>query len=325
MKYSRYFFSFLFLCTLFLLLGCQKKVTLSEPTIVIGFSQSGSESSWRKRHTQSVLESLEKQDYEVMYRNGLMNQERQIQDIRTFIAFQVDVIVFTPLTENGWEPVLKEAKKAGIPVILIDREIKVTDSSLFLTHIGPSFKAEGNRAGIYVTNKFAETTDETVNVLELSGLPDTSPTILRHDGFLETIRKNPKIQLVQSISGDYTRSKGKETIRELLKKDRLAGIDILYSHSDEMTIGALEALDDAGIAPGKDLTIVSIDAQKNSITALKKGRINAVVECNPEVGPYLARTITRYLAGKTISKEIYMPETIFSDQGNLASIPPRNY
>lgn len=320
----------------FILVGCQKATVedeVKEKSIVVGFSQSGTESNWRKKHTQSIREELEKRDYQVLYRNGFMNQERQIQDIRTFIAHKVDVIIFTPLKETGWEPVLKEAQKANIKVIVVDRHIKVTDENLFLTHIGPSFKAEGNRAGLYVRNHFDKKGVKQVNILELSGLTGTSPTTLRSEGFLEAINwddpENPdlKMEVTATIQGDFIRKKGEEAMLTYIEEHGLSDIDVLYSHSDEMTLGAIEALKTTNIVPGKDIVIVTIDGQAEIIKLLKNGTVNCVVECNPNAGWFVANTVERFFSGKenNIAKEIYMPETVFSDQNNLKNIPTRNY
>ncbi|MBL1225793.1 ABC transporter substrate-binding protein [Enterococcus sp. BWR-S5] len=294
-----------------------------EKSLVIGFSQSGTESKWRKRHTDSIKNELEKEN-QVLYRNGYMSQERQIQDIRTFIAYKVDLIVFTPLQEDGWEMILKEAKQAEIPVIVVDRHINVSDQSLYITHIGPSFKAEGNRGGLYVTNYFSDSPKEEINILELAGLTETSPTTLRTEGFQETISRDPRMKVVDTLSGDYVRMKGKEQMEEYIKTQDINRIDVLYSHNDEMTHGALEALEETDIIPGKDLVIVTIDAQEDMIRQLRAGVVNCVVECNPNAGWYVANAINRYFDGKELSHEIYMPETVFSES-NLDTIPTRNY
>lgn len=294
-----------------------------EKSLVIGFSQSGTESKWRKRHTDSIKNELEKEN-QVLYRNGYMSQERQIQDIRTFIAYKVDLIVFTPLQEDGWEMILKEAKQAEIPVIVVDRHINVSDQSLYITHIGPSFKAEGNRGGLYVTNYFSDSPKEEINILELAGLTETSPTTLRTEGFQETISRDSRMKVVDTLSGDYVRMKGKEQMEEYIKTQDITMIDVLYSHNDEMTHGALEALEETDIIPGKDLVIVTIDAQEDMIRQLRAGVVNCVVECNPNAGWYVANAINRYFDGKELSHEIYMPETVFSES-NLDTIPTRNY
>lgn len=167
------------LLLLFVVGGCANSPDAEEEpgNIVIGFSQSGTESNWRKHHTESIKKELDKEGYEVLYRNGFLNQDRQIQDMRTFIAYKVDMIVFTPIVEDGWDTVLLEAKDADIPVIVVDRHIRTAEENLYLTHIGSSFKAEGNRAGLYITNHFQNGSQSSVKILEMKGLANTSRPI----------------------------------------------------------------------------------------------------------------------------------------------------
>lgn len=312
-----------------ILVGCSSEPEEETP-LLIGFSQSGMESNWRKAHTKSIVNELEKNDYQVLYRNGYMNQERQIQDIRTFIAYQVDMIIFSPLTESGWEPVLKEAKQAGIPVILVDRQIQVADKSLYETHIGPSFKAEGHRAGIFINNYFDKSSEEAINILELAGLADASPTILRSEGVREWIHRDSRMKVVDTIYGDFIRMKGKDVLTEYLKHHDLSQIDVLFSHNDEMTHGALQALAETDLLPGKDLVIVTIDGQNSMVQKLKQGQVNCIVECNPEVGFDVVNVVNRYFSGfygehqEKMPKEVYIYETVFTEQ-SLGAIPSRNY
>lgn len=321
------------LCLLFTNVSCTPQESEPEKDIIIGFSQSGIESSWRKRHTESILSALKSDGYQVMYRNGMMQQSQQIQDIRAFIAYKVDMIVFTPISHTGWDAVLKEAKQANIPVILVDRDITIDDTSLFTSHIGPNFKAEGNRAGIYASSCFTSEEKSEVNILEVSGNADSYGSILRHSGFDETIRNRSNITLTikETLYGNYTRTMGEELMRNYIKEKNIKEIDIIYSHNDEMTLGILDALDAVDIKPGKDIKIITIDGQNDVIKELKKGRVNCVVECNPDAGPYLISAIERYFkyqedgSNKEIPREIYMTETVFSDKGDLDAIPPRNY
>jgi len=319
-------FKLLLLLILFLMSGCSKSSeNLPKQNPVIGFSQSGTESSWRKAHTKSITTELKKNDYEVLYRNAYTSHEKQLQDVRAFIAYKVDLIIIAPLQEDGWEPVLRTAKKAHIPVIIVDRHTDVTDQNLFLTHIGPSFKAEGNRAGLYAINNFSESKLKSINILELTGLPGTSPSKLRHDGFLETISRDPRMHITERLIGNYTRNKAQEVVDEYLSSHKQEPLDVLFSHNDEMTLGAIEALQE--LAPGTldNLVIISVDGQKEMIDLLKAGVVNSVVECNPHVGWYVQNTISRYFNGYEIPNEIYIPETVFSDQGDLSMIPTRNY
>lgn len=318
-------FKLLLLLILFLMSGCSKSSeNLPKQNPVIGFSQSGTESSWRKAHTKSITTELKKNDYEVLYRNAYTSHEKQLQDVRAFIAYKVDLIIIAPLQEDGWEPVLRTAKKAHIPVIIVDRHTDVTDQNLFLTHIGPSFKAEGNRAGLYAINNFSESKLKSINILELTGLPGTSPSKLRHDGFLETISRDPRMHITERLIGNYTRNKAQEVVDEYLSSHKQEPLDVLFSHNDEMTLGAIKALKSHHLKPGKDVVIITVDGQENIIKKLEQDQVNCVVECNPDVGWYVVNAINRYLSGHQLAHEIYISETTFS-KFNISKIPTRNY
>lgn len=307
-----------------MLAGCKQETPKENHSeITIGFAQAGIESNWRKIQSKSIKEELEKQNYQVMSRNSFSDPKQQYQDVMTFIAYQVDLIILSPIEEFGWEPVLEEAKKANIPVIIVDRNIATNRSDLFLTHIGSSFKAQGGRAGLYVTNHYQKIEKEAINVFEIKGVENSSPTRLRHDGFAETVGRDPRIQITQTITGDFIRLKAKEKFSEAIEAGNLNNIDVIYSHNDEMTLGALDALDEHQLE--NKFVVVSIDAQKEMIDLLKQRKVNCVVECNPFMGELVANTVKRYFDNKTISEDIYVSDTVFSDQNSLSTIPPRNY
>lgn len=307
-----------------MLAGCKQETPKENHSeITIGFAQAGIESNWRKIQSKSIKEELEKQNYQVMSRNSFSDPKQQYQDVMTFIAYQVDLIILSPIEEFGWEPVLEEAKKANIPVIIVDRNIATNRSDLFLTHIGSSFKAQGGRAGLYVTNHYQKIEKEAINVFEIKGVENSSPTRLRHDGFAETVGRDPRIQITQMITGDFIRLKAKEKFSEAIEAGNLNNIDVIYSHNDEMTLGALDALDEYQLE--NKFVVVSIDAQKEMIDLLKQRKVNCVVECNPFMGELVANTVKRYFDNKTISDDIYVSDTVFSDQNSLSTIPPRNY
>ena len=307
-----------------MLAGCKQETPKENHSeITIGFAQAGIESNWRKIQSKSIKEELEKQNYQVMSRNSFSDPKQQYQDVMTFIAYQVDLIILSPIEEFGWEPVLEEAKKANIPVIIVDRNIATNRSDLFLTHIGSSFKAQGGRAGLYVTNHYQKIEKEAINVFEIKGVENSSPTRLRHDGFAETVGRDPRIQITQTITGDFIRLKEKEKFSEAIEAGNLNNIDVIYSHNDEMTLGALDALDEYQLE--NKFVVVSIDAQKEMIDLLKQRKVNCVVECNPFMGELVANTVKRYFDNKTISDDIYVSDTVFSDQNSLSTIPPRNY
>ncbi|HEY5811466.1 MAG TPA: ABC transporter substrate-binding protein, partial [Terrimicrobiaceae bacterium] len=248
-------------------------------------------------------------------------QENQIKALRSFIAQGVDVIAFSPVVETGWEPVMKEIKAAGIPVVLSDRAVKVSDDSLYVTFIGSDFVEEGRRAG----NWLAKATDGKAVIAELVGTPGSAPAIDRKKGFEEVIAKHPDMKIVKSQSGDFTRAKGKEVMEAFLKSPDGKNITALFAHNDDMALGAIQAMEAAGIKPGKDILIVSIDGVRGAFEAMKAGKLNCTVECNPLIGPQLFDAVEAIKAKKSLPKRVETKEGVFTQDQAEAELPNRQY
>ena len=155
--------------------------------LVVGFSQVGAESGWRTANTESIKAEAAKRGVDLRFSDAQQKQENQIKAIRSFIAQGVDVIAFSPVVETGFEPVLQEAKKAGIPVVLSDRAVKVSDPSLYMCFLGSDFVEEGKRAG----DAAAKLTGGKANIAELVGTVGSAPAIDRKKGFEEVLKSNP--------------------------------------------------------------------------------------------------------------------------------------
>jgi galactofuranose transport system substrate-binding protein len=313
-------------CTL-LLSGCTSTqqagtAATDESQILLGFSQLGSESAWRLGNTKSVQDAAKRAGVQLMYENAEQKQEKQIKAIRSFIAYRVDVIAFSPIVEDGWDNVLQEAQKAGIPVLITDRRINTADDSLFIGFVGSDFYEEGRRAGRFVLQKMENA--EHVNIVEISGTIDSTPMRQRAAGFREVLDGDTRFTILESVSGDFLRSKGKECMQDLLR--RYDNIDILYSHNDAMTLGAIEAIEEAGLEPGKDIVIVTVDGEQAAIDLLKAGKINCVVECTPLIGDIIMELAKKLAAGESIPRDTYSEERVFSEfDTDLGSLPPRGY
>jgi ABC-type sugar transport system substrate-binding protein len=296
---------------------------ITHKKIVLGFSQIGEESDWRTANTQSVMSAAKEAGVEVLFSNAQQKQENQIKAIRSFIAQQVDIIAFSPIVETGWDSVLLEAKEAGIPVIILDRAIQVKDKSLYTTHIGSDFFEEGRKAGTWLLQKHINSKED-VNVVELKGTADSSPTIGRTDGFKQIVESSSNIRVIDSQNGDFLRSKGKEVMERFLDAHQ-GKIDVIYSHNDDMALGAIQAIEEHGLKPGVDIKIVSVDAVRAAFEAMISGKINCSVECNPLQGPQLMKTVLDIADGKTVPRRIVIEEGIF-EQGTAAKeLPKRKY
>ena len=318
---------FLLLGLALLISGCasSNQATPSPASIVVGFSQLGSESGWRIGNTASMERAAKDWGFGLMLDNANQRQEKQIAAIRSFISYQVDVIVFSPIVETGWDNVLREARQAGIPVILTDRMVNVDDDSLYTAYIGADFLAEGRRAGEFLLKKADAMGADHLNIVETTGTENSTPMRDRQAGFMQAIDGDDRFTVLESITGDFLRSKGRECMRALLDKYGPNGVDVVYSHNDAMTLGALDVLDEAGIAPGKDIVLISVVAVSSKKDELRKGRINCIVECTPHLGDDVMAQVDALTRGKTIPKTIHPEETVFTEFDDLTEIGPRGY
>lgn len=306
------------------LAACHRR---GEKMITLGFSQIGAESEWRTANSQSIRDEAEKQGIVLKFSDAQQKQENQIKAIRSFIQQRVNVIAFSPVVETGWEPVLREAQAAGIPVILTDRIVNVKDTSLWVTYMGSDFVEEGRRAARWLV-EFGPTKDlaakGTVNVAELQGTVGSAPAIDRKRGFEEVLKDHPSFKIMRSQTGDFTRAKGKEVMEAFLKSDG-KNINVLFAHNDDMAIGAIQAIEEAGLKPGKDIYIVSIDGVKGAFEAMMAGKLNCTIECNPLLGPQLMLAVKDLAAGKTLPKRILTHESVFPADVAASEFPKRTY
>ncbi|MBR1638259.1 MAG: ABC transporter substrate-binding protein [Treponema sp.] len=338
---SSYFF-FIF-CSFTFLTSCksekkQKHSSSSEnqkEKLILGFSQIGSESAWRTRNTQSIFEAAAENDIQIIFDDAQQKQENQLKAIRSFIVYQVDVIAFVPIVEDGWDNVLMEAKDAGIPVILVDRQINA-DSSLYAGFLGEDGLEEGRKAARFLLSKTSGQLKK-INILELSGTENSSVVRERAKGFREVIEKDSRFSIIHSEDGDFLRSRGKEITERLIqqardeKNYRTDGlfymgnkIDVVYSHNDSMTLGLLDSFSNYGVSTDNTI-IISIDAEQKSIDALTKGKLDCVVECNPNLGPMLMHLVKEIAEGKPIQRITYIEEKVFTEDDDFSLYEERGY
>ncbi|KFF50101.1 sugar ABC transporter substrate-binding protein [Gammaproteobacteria bacterium MFB021] len=250
---------------------------------VVGFSQIGSESGWRAAETTITRKQAEQRGIDLKFSDAQQRQENQIAALRSFIAQGVDAILLAPVVATGWDNVLKEAKESEIPVILLDRQIDAP-KDLYMTAVGADSVHEGEVAGQWLVDKVA---GKPCNVVELQGTTGSSVAIERKQGFGKAIADHPNLKIVRSQTGDFTRSGGKEVMESFIRAEN-GGRDIcaLFSHNDDMAIGAIQAMKEAGLHPGKEILTISIDAVPDYFKAMANGDANATVELTPNMaGP----------------------------------------
>jgi ABC-type sugar transport system substrate-binding protein len=288
--------------------------------LVIGFSQIGAESAWRSAETDSIRSEATKRGVDLRFSDAQQKQENQIKALRAFVAQRVDAIIMAPVVENGWEPVLREVRRAKIPVVLVDRGIKVSDENLYGTLIASDFVEEGRRAGEWLGQKLGGQG----NIVELQGTPGAAPAIDRKKGFEQGISKFPGLKIVKSQSGDFTRAKGKEVMEAFLKSEG-KNIKAVYAHNDDMALGAIQAIEEGGLKPGTDIIVVSIDGVRGAFEAMVAGKLNCTVECNPLLGPAAFDAAEALIKGKTLPKKTIVKDEVFDQSKAKEALPTRKY
>ena len=303
------------LLLLCMLSGCAKQKNshstgVYNDLIVVGFSQVGAESDWRNANTLSMQQALSVENgFRLIIDDAQQKKERQITAIRNFIHQGVDYIVLAPTTEEGWDTVLAEAKAANIPVIVIDRMISAAgdaDNDLFTCWIGSDFRRQGDSAIAWLEQTYA---DQPLRIVHLQGNYGSSAQIGRSASLTDGLARNPQWTLVAQDSGDFTQAKGQELVKAYLAQG--LAFDVIFAENDNMAYGAIDALRSAGLVPGKDVAVVSFDANRKALTLIREGAIAYEVECNPLHGPRVRDIILALESGQTPPRYTYVKESCF--------------
>ena len=319
--------SFALLTLLSLVAGCSDSsgnygIKRKQP-VVLGFSQVTAEANWDIANTNSLRNAARDAGIDLLLENANRSQENQLAALRTFVRQGVDVIAFSPVVETGWEFVLREIRAAGIPVVLMDRAIDISDDSLYVSLIGSDFVEEGRRAGLWLLKYTREAPGE-INIVELQGTVDSAPANGRSQGFGEAISSDTRYRIIRSQSADFNRTRAREVMGEFLKSEGRR-IRVLFVHADTMALGAIEAIEAAGLKPGSDILVISIEGSRKGLEAILDGKMNVSVECSPLLGPQLMAVVKDVAAGKQVPRRVVTQESVFTRENAEAELPNRVY
>jgi simple sugar transport system substrate-binding protein len=293
------------------------------PQLVLGFSQIVAEANWNTANTESIRKAAHDAGIELRLEDAHRSQENQVAQLRSFVSQRVDVIAFSPVVENGWEVVLREIRSAGIPVILMDRAIEVSDASLYVSLIGSDFVEEGRRAGRWLLEHTRDVPGE-IDIVELQGTVGSAPANGRHQGFFEVIAPDRRYRLIRSESANFDRTRAREVMAEFLQaKGRR--IHVLFAHSDTMALGGIEAIEGAGFKPGSDILVISIEGSRNGLQAIVAGKLNVSVECSPLLGPQLMAVVEDVATGNPVPRRVITQESVFTRENAALELPERAY
>lgn len=287
--------------------------------MTVCYPQLGAESDWRTANTASFKETATTLGVkQLVFSDAQQKQENQISAMWACIQQGVNVIALPPVVEDGWAPVLTEAKNANIPVIVVDRSVSA-DKALYAAHIGSDMVLEGERAAA----EFNKLLPSGGAILELSGTTGSGAAVGRAKGLRNKL--NADIKILDSQTGNFTRAEAVPVMQAFLKKYK-SGTDFqgIFMHNDDMGIGAIEALKTAGVKAG-DLKIVSVDGTRGGFQAMVDGWFQADVECNPLLGPQVFDMALKLMNGQQIEKEVLTNETVYYPDKAKDLLPTRKY
>lgn len=291
-----------------------------DDVIKVGFAQTGAESDWRTAVTVSMKEEIcAEKGYELIFDDAQQKQENQITAIRNFIQQEVDYIVLAPIIETGWDTVFQEAKDAGIPVIIVDRMVDISDDSLFTCWVGSDFELEGKKACTWL-NEYAEIKGiEEINIVNIQGVIGSSAQLGRSKAVADAAEEYGW-NLLAAQSGEFTQAKGQEVMESMLKQ--YDNINVVYCENDNEAFGAIDAIEASGksVGPDGDILVISFDTVKAGITDTLNGDIICNAECNPLYGPRVDAIIQKLEKGEEVSKMEYVEEGIYVHGSDITSI-----
>jgi galactofuranose transport system substrate-binding protein len=310
-----------------LLWGCSNgsgdPVAKREQPLVLGFSQITAGAYWNQANSESIRAAAREAGIDLRLEDAHRSQENQVATLRAFVRQRVDVIAFSPVVQSGYEAVLREIRSAGIPVVLMDRTIEVSDESLYASLIGSDFVEEGRRAARWLVENTRDIPGE-IDIVELQGSVGSAPANDRKQGFAEVIAADHRYRIIRSQSADFDRARSRELMAEFLKAEGRR-IRVLFAHSDSMALGGIEAIEAAGLKPGSDILVISIEGKREGLEAIVAGKLNVTVECSPLLGPPLMAVVKDLAAGKPVPRRVITQEKLFTRENAAAELPGRAY
>jgi simple sugar transport system substrate-binding protein len=274
--------------------------------LVVGFLQTGSEGGWRAANTASFNETAAQLGVNLKFYDSQNDLAKQVAGFHQFIQDpEVNVIVLSALETTGWEDLLKEAAEAGKIVVIQDRRIDAPDT-MFFTYIGADFVEEGRNGAIEMCQLLEGSASK--NVWELVGNVGSSAAKDRGQGFREKM-VDCGIEITKSQTANWSITEGKQVTEAWLKETH--DVQAIFAQNDEMGLGAIEALKEAGLTPGVDVFVLTFDATAGAFKAMLAGEINVSVECNPLLAPQVFEAALKAANGESLPKWIPSQEGIF--------------
>lgn len=302
-------------------------------SVTVGFVHAGHLARQPSVRDSDIAAEIRAAGMKLVQRDANGNQAAQVEAVREFIRSRVDAIVLDPVAETGWEPVLQEARAAGIPVVLVGQSVLVRDRSLYTAWIGSDFHDQGRKAGEWLAGRLKGS--DTVMVAELAGRDSAASASGLSAGFADALQGHGRFQVMRMAAGEDSRAAGRAAMTALFdgtaslaratgsgdaaKSSGANGsgatgsgatgpIAAVYCHSDELTLGALEAIEAHGLRPGRDIIVVAADAGQDALAEERRSRVNAAVAGSLPFGRQVASLLLAQLSGQPAPLRVYVAD-----------------
>ncbi len=288
-------------------MACQAQAANSD--LKIGFSELNIADPWRIAQVDSMQSVAKERGYNIITTNAELKAEKQIADVEDLLTQGVDYLFIAPMDVEAIVPALTAAKAKKVPVILLDRQAKGVWPEDFLTTIIADYVKQGRECAKWLNERLGSAD---IKVVEITGRVGGSDGRDRAAGFREGMKANPKMSIIASQSGDWSRAEAQKVMQNIIQSTG-GKFNAVYCHNDEMALGVVLALRAAGLRPNQDVYVLAIDGQKEAVESIIDGDISAIYTCNPRFGPAACDALERHIAGEKLPEFIINPEYMIDD------------
>jgi galactofuranose transport system substrate-binding protein len=283
---------------------------LDPKSITVGFSQSESTSNpFRATETSSIEAEAKKEGIKLIERNANADVNAQNSQIQDMIAQGAQFLIVAPENSDGLRPALAAAAAKKIPVLTIDRTVQGTACQDFIAFIGSNFFHQAQIAA----DDMGAALDGKGNVAIITGTPGNNVTTDRNNGFVQEMQaKYPGVKIAAQQPGNFDQTQGQKVMEQLLQSN--PDLNGVYTESDNMALGAMQAIRAAGKTPGKDIKIVTIDGIQQAVQGVADGTIVADVETNPRFGPLAFQAMQNFYGTQGVQNPVIIEDHHFTKQ-----------
>lgn len=275
----------------------------------IGLAQMHYTNAFRIAETESVISAFEAVGAEVVWNEAGNDTATQVANAKDLLAQDIDYLLLPPKEEAGLVPALDAAKEAGVPVILLDRSANGEPGVDYVTAIRSDAIAEGEWCAQWIIDNYPDG----ANIVEVFGAPGSTTAMDRAEGFWNLLAEaGDQYVKLDSQVGDNMRDTAQKVTENMIQAHG-SDIDIIVTHSDEMTFGVLQAIEGMGYVAGEDFKVLSIgDGASALLEAIIDGRVAACSECSPLLGPQAVEVVKTLEEGGTVEGLIWANDRFFT-------------